>query len=310
MNPKDLPVSKCCGAEARYEFHANESRKAEGWYCRKCHKVCDVTLAPSKEEKVHSTGFLQIDPLCQIFMDFYASMREENPEGKTKVINYIEWADKIRKLMSEDCACHEPLKENVIHSKYECHGGKYGVLRAGIEKTCCGTNFPLGKCSRGMRKGCNGSHCKCMDVKCDNTHYVDCFDHYIHVENAEENQVLDKILSDFDEKFYQDVTGEKVFGYLAMKLDDGSRNVKIATPGDVRHFILEAEQKGRTQAIDDVVKKIEGMKAPNRDNPKSIRVAAALGKEETRKGPIACARSDGYEVACSEILEQINTLRK
>lgn len=50
---------------------------------------------------------------------------------------------------------------------------------------CCGTSFPLGKCSRGMKKGCSGVHCKCMEVDCPNMHYIDCFEHYIHVENTE-----------------------------------------------------------------------------------------------------------------------------
>ncbi len=35
-------------------------------------------------------------------------------------------------MLMIDCACHEPWMENVIHSKYECHGEKYGVLRAEV----------------------------------------------------------------------------------------------------------------------------------------------------------------------------------
>lgn len=50
-------------------------------------------------------------------------------------------------------------------------------------KTCCHSSAPMGKCGRGLKKGCNGTHCKCMGGGCSEMHYVDCFEHYIHVEN-------------------------------------------------------------------------------------------------------------------------------
>ena len=69
-----------------------------------------------------------IDPVTQVFMDFFASMHEPNPEGKTRLVDYGFWADLAWKAM--DCACHEGWRKDVTHSKYECHGEKYGVLRA------------------------------------------------------------------------------------------------------------------------------------------------------------------------------------
>lgn len=58
------------------------------------------------------------------------------------------------------------------------------------QKLCCsGLGKPgIGNCGRGTRKGCNGSHCKCMEKDCTNMHYVDCFEHYIHVEHIPKNE--------------------------------------------------------------------------------------------------------------------------
>lgn len=48
---------------------------------------------------------------------------------------------------------------------------------------CCGGLGLMGKCGRGTKKGCRGVHCKCMQNDCHNLHYVDCWEHYIHVEH-------------------------------------------------------------------------------------------------------------------------------
>lgn len=47
---------------------------------------------------------------------------------------------------------------------------------------------------------------------------------------------------------------------------------------------------------------VEKLLEPNRENPKSIRVAKATGKAETRNGPIAMARTDGYAVGVRDAL--------
>lgn len=49
-------------------------------------------------------------------------------------------------------------------------------------KKCCSGLGPFGNCGRGTREGCMGIHCKCMETSCSNMHYVDCKQHYIHVE--------------------------------------------------------------------------------------------------------------------------------
>jgi hypothetical protein len=71
-----------------------------------------------------------IDPVAQVFMDFFSSIHEPNPNGETRLIRYQEWADRARKAM--DCACHEGWRTNMTHSQYECHGDKIGILRAEI----------------------------------------------------------------------------------------------------------------------------------------------------------------------------------
>ena len=48
---------------------------------------------------------------------------------------------------------------------------------------CCGGLGEMSKCGRGTKKGCTGLHCKCMQKDCPNMHYVDCYEHYIHVEH-------------------------------------------------------------------------------------------------------------------------------
>lgn len=119
------PLSKCCRATVRLAY-----------VCEKCGKSCD--LAADKLPAVdvstpHSAGYLAIDPLCQILADFHADTHTENPDGKTKIIRYDEWVAKIRALF--DCACGDPMKPEWTHSKYDCHGKDFGILRAGTDET-------------------------------------------------------------------------------------------------------------------------------------------------------------------------------
>ncbi len=72
-----------------------------------------------------------IDPLEQILIDFYLECWTANEEGKTTIVDYSVWADKIRNLF--DCACGEPRNDKFIHSRYACQEirkGGIGVLRA------------------------------------------------------------------------------------------------------------------------------------------------------------------------------------
>jgi len=52
------------------------------------------------------------------------------------------------------------------------------ILSSKNSKDCCGSDT----CTKGMRKGCNGAHCRCMnlDGECRNMHYVECSEHYKH----------------------------------------------------------------------------------------------------------------------------------
>lgn len=56
------------------------------------------------------------------------------------------------------------------------------------ETKCCGGLGLFGKCGRGTKKPCSGLHCKCMNLKgeCPDMHYLDCYEHYIHVEHVED----------------------------------------------------------------------------------------------------------------------------
>jgi hypothetical protein len=58
-----------------------------------------------------------IDPIESILMDFFASFSAANPDGKTSLIHYDEWAKKIYDHFN--CACGEPFKER-IHGKEKC----------------------------------------------------------------------------------------------------------------------------------------------------------------------------------------------
>lgn len=53
----------------------------------------------------------------------------------------------------------------------------------GKKKMCCSGLGEFGKCGRGTRTGCTGLHCRCMGGGCPEMHYVDCKEHYIHVEH-------------------------------------------------------------------------------------------------------------------------------
>lgn len=53
-----------------------------------------------------------------------------------------------------------------------------------FEMKCCGGLGSFGKCGRGTKKDCKGLHCRCMSKDCPNMHYVDCYEHYIHVEHV------------------------------------------------------------------------------------------------------------------------------
>ena len=71
-----------------------------------------------------------IDPIEQIFRDFYDDLMQPNDDGETRMIDYAYWAKQVRMVLVVDCACHESWREG-SHSKYECHNGKnVGVLRA------------------------------------------------------------------------------------------------------------------------------------------------------------------------------------
>lgn len=49
--------------------------------------------------------------------------------------------------------------------------------------------------------------------------------------------------------------------------------------------------------------KINNLQKPNYDNPKAIRVAKAVGKNQTNNGVVAQARIDGFDVAIKEVIE-------
>lgn len=58
---------------------------------------------------------------------------------------------------------------------------------------CCNGLGEFAKCGRGLKKGCNGAHCRCIQKGCTNMHYVDCFEHYIHSEYIEKPNDIGKI---------------------------------------------------------------------------------------------------------------------
>ena len=66
-----------------------------------------------------------------------------------------------------------------IEKDWEREMGKESLIPA---RKCCGSSAAFGKCGRGEKDGCTGIHCKCMQNGCTNMHYVECKQHYIHVE--------------------------------------------------------------------------------------------------------------------------------
>jgi len=60
-----------------------------------------------------------IDPVEHILMDFYLACWAANQEGKTEIINYSEWADKIRALSGERGYCKRCNKWLILNSPLE-----------------------------------------------------------------------------------------------------------------------------------------------------------------------------------------------
>lgn len=117
--------SNCCNASISTIFGGEGTNFYE---CDNCGHPCDQKIEYSLGSK--------IDPIAQIFMDFYADLMEPNDDGETINIRYDEWAKKVRMMLFFDCACREPLRKNISHGKYQCmnHETGKGTLRADFHK--------------------------------------------------------------------------------------------------------------------------------------------------------------------------------
>lgn len=101
------------------------------------------------------------------------------------------------------------------------------------EMKCCNGLGLFGKCGRGTKKGCTGAHCKCMNIgnSCPNMHYVDCFEHYIHIEFVEEvNQPQSMDIKKAVEILQKELRKDKGFYYayqanIAVAMQDAYKEV-------------------------------------------------------------------------------------
>ena len=74
-------------------------------YCNNPDCDGDYEMIPNGHlHREDSKGFLKsvgqyIDPVAQVFMDFYSYLHQPNENGETELIIYQEWADKVRKVL-------------------------------------------------------------------------------------------------------------------------------------------------------------------------------------------------------------------
>lgn len=73
----------------------------------------------------------------------------------------------------------------------------------------------------------------------------------------------------------------------------------------IKEFILQALQNKDDEWRGKVKKVIGLLENPDYQNPKAIRIARTLGKQETNHGAIAQARIDGYNVCLKEVKEHL-----
>lgn len=91
---RQKPTSMCCDAELIVQI----SDEGTGHFdCAKCGKPCDMRWDDKKNRQ--DAKFQQIDPVAQIFMDFYANLMEPNDDGETHLIIYQQWANLAREAV-------------------------------------------------------------------------------------------------------------------------------------------------------------------------------------------------------------------
>lgn len=105
------------------------------------------------------------------------------------------------------------------------------------------------------------------------------------------------IVEEFDKKFFQDMTGEKVAGYLAMRIAyhaaDGAEYVKIAIPDDVKRFLLaalEAHGKAEYERGSENEAEAQGFQVVERE-----KIAHAAGFTEGIEKAIAAIKSKKHK---------------
>lgn len=91
----------------------------------------------------------------------------------------------MRTVVEKIVDCLAFSTPNTAYQKIEEY--LWQILWINKEVLCCGGlgSITKGECGRGTKTGCVGMHCKCMQKDCSNMHYVDCREHYIHVEYLE-----------------------------------------------------------------------------------------------------------------------------
>lgn len=83
----------------------------------------------------------------------------------------------------------------------------------------------------------------------------------------------DQINKEFDEKFFQDRTGEKCEGWLAMKTDILTKgDYKIAIPNDLKSFIHQIRKEDR-ESLRELIERVDLKGFWNGYHPDAIEVA-------------------------------------
>ena len=100
----DIPLCLNQACECHIKLASNQPcdhtwiQPRDAWQ-PECHK-CGLMMS-TVESVGEASNTVFIDPLAQLLMRFYEDVTKPNPEGMTHLINYSEWAERMRKVVCD-----------------------------------------------------------------------------------------------------------------------------------------------------------------------------------------------------------------
>jgi len=166
------------GFEGHWYYIEEDAYVGDGKYGKKVRIVC---LGKDEELKLHQQVICpvwQVEDLLRNIFKIVENFKEKGmwKDGKIIFIDEIVYEISCFIAFNSFDTAYQKIEEYL-----------WQILWINKEVLCCGGlgSITKGECGRGTKTGCVGMHCKCMQKDCSNMHYVDCREHYIHVEYLE-----------------------------------------------------------------------------------------------------------------------------